>query len=444
MATSRTVPFGHATIDVSIPDGFRVVDVETSQPTGHPDPLERAEQSLANPIGSPLLSELAADAASVVIAVTDATRSCPDSLLLPPMLRQLHAAGITPEQVTIIIAIGTHRPSTEGEKRDKLGDDIVDRYHVVDHDPWTPENLVTVYEHETGVPFKINRLAAECDLLIATGIVEPHQYAGFSGGGKTVAIGCANEAVIAWTHGPAMLDHPGTRLAKLEGNPFQEAVREVARRSGLAFVANVIKNTSGEIVDIAYGAPEPVHDHLAQRASSFMTASIPHQVNIAIAGVPAPKDTNLYQASRAASYLQFAPTPVVRPGGAIIIPARCEEGIGDGPGERRFAELLRHPEGHAGIIRDARQNGIQAGAQRAYIMAMVLEQADVIVAGAVNPDAISGLGFRTSPDIETALAELAPDANGMERSLLVAPYALQTLPVVENRHDSSLESAFRS
>src|SRR5665811_1786564 len=100
------------------------------------------------------------------------------------------------------------RPSTEQEKRTKLGDDIVDVYTVIDHDPWTPGNLVTVLEHESGVPFQINRLAAECDLLIATGIVEPHQYAGFSGGGKTIAIGCANEAVIEYTHGPALLDDP--------------------------------------------------------------------------------------------------------------------------------------------------------------------------------------------------------------------------------------------
>ncbi len=441
MPINRTVPFGSSTIDVTIPDGLQVIDVETTQPTGHPDPANRAEEAIRYPIGSPSLVDLAGDAESIVIAVTDATRSCPDSLLLPPMLRQLHAAGVSPEQITIIVAIGTHRPSTEGEKRNKLGDDIVDRYTVVDHDPWSPDNLVTVHEHESGVPFMINRLAAECDLLIATGIVEPHQYAGFSGGGKTVAIGCANEAVIAYTHGPAMLDHSGTRLAKLEGNPFQQAVREVARRSRLAFVANVVKNTSGEIVDIAYGAPEAVHDYLAHRASEFMTASIPHQVDVAIAGVPAPKDANLYQASRAASYLQFAPTPVVKPGGTIIVPARCEEGVGEGAGEQRFAELMRHPAGPPEIIRDARTNGIPAGAQRAYIMALVLESVEVIIAGAIDPTMIARCGFRTASDVESALMELAPKVDEPPRSLLVAPFALQTLPVVKERQNSSRSAA---
>lgn len=437
----RTIPFGYSTVGVRIPDGFRVFDVETAQPPGHADPVELAGEAILKPIGSPPLADLASTARSVVIAVTDATRSCPDSLLLPPMLRQLHSAGIAPDQVTIIVAIGTHRPSTNQEKRAKLGDEIVDRYTVVDHDPWTPDNLVTVYEHESGIPFMINRLAAQCDLLIATGIVEPHQYAGFSGGGKTVAIGCANEAVIEYTHGAAMLDRPGTRLAKLAGNPFQEAVREVARRSGLAFVANVIKNTSGEIVDIAYGAPEAVHDHLAERASSFMTASIPHQVDVAIAGVPAPKDANLYQASRAASYLQFAPTPVVKPGGTVIVPARCEEGAGEGAGEQRFAQLMRHPEGPSGIIRDVRAHGLQAGAQRAYIMALVLEQINVIVAGATEPEAIAGLGFQTAPDVETALAGLAPGAGAEPRTLLVAPFALQTLPIVQEAQEIERQTA---
>jgi nickel-dependent lactate racemase len=369
----------------------------------------------------------------VVIAVTDATRACPDHILLPPMLEALHGAGISPEAITILVAIGTHRPSTDAEKRAKLGEDIVDRYEVIDHDPYDQNELRDVWRHDSGVVFRVNRRAIEADVLIATGIVEPHQYAGYSGGGKTIAIGCANEAVIEYTHGPAFLDHAGTRLATIVGNPFQDAVREVARRAGLDFVANVVKNTDGGIVDIRYGAPEPVHDELARLAGSFMTSSIPHQMDIAIAGVPAPKDANLYQVSRAASYLQFAPTPVVKPGGVIIIPARCEEGVGAGPGEQRFAKAMRDPGGPAAIIADAREHGIKAGAQRAYVMAQVLQDIDVIIAGAEHPEALSDLGFGFAPSVETALNRVAYATNGEEKgkhSLLLVPHALQTLPIV--------------
>lgn len=431
MSSHRQVPFGDSLIDVHIPRQFDVFDVDTTDAPGHPNPAHLAKERLTQPSGTHLLSELAKGARSVVIAVTDATRACPDHILLPPMLAELESAGTAPEMITIIVAIGTHRASTDAEKRAKLGDSVVDRYRVIDHDPYDAEKLRTVYEHESAVPFKINRRAVEADLLVATGIVEPHQYAGFSGGGKTVSIGCANEAVIEYTHGPAFLDHPGTRLAKIDGNPFQDAVREVARRAGLDFVANVVKNTYGEIVDIRYGAPEAVHDELSTRAGSFMTAAIPHQMDVAIAGVPSPKDANLYQVSRAASYLQFAPTRVVEPGGTIIIPARCHEGIGDGPGEQRFAKAMRNPGGMSAVIAEARSKGIQAGAQRAYIMAQVLEDVSVIIAGAENPSALSGLGFDFAPSVESALGQITGGREPRKRrSLLVVPYALQVLPIV--------------
>lgn len=431
MNVTRRIPFGSSEITVTIPARFTVFDLEPDQPTGHPDPSALAKERVKQPVGSKRLSELARGARSVVIAVTDATRACPDHMLLPPMLTELEAAGVGPEQITILVAIGTHRPSTDEEKRTKLGEAICARYRVIDHDPYDPEQLVTVYQPESGVPFMVNRHAVEADVLIATGIVEPHQYAGYSGGGKTVAIGCANEAVIEYTHGPAFLDHPGTRLALIEGNPFQDAVREVARRAGLDFVANVVKNTDGGIVDIRYGAPEPVHDMLTELAGSFMTAPLPHQVDVAIAGVPAPKDANLYQSSRAASYLQFAPVPVVRPGGTIIVPSACPEGIGEGTGEQRFGAAMRHPDGVTGVIEDVRRNGIKAGAQRAYVMAQVLQSINVVIAGASEPQSIEGLGFGASPTVEAALERVLAEHPGDDTlSLLVAPYALQVLPVV--------------
>lgn len=431
MPTSRRIPFGTSEISVEIPDRFTVLDLAAMQPAGHPDPAALARERITQPMGAPPLRELARGARSVVIAVTDATRSCPDHILLPPMLAELDVAGVSPDRMTILVAVGTHRASTPEEKRAKLGSDICDRYQVVDHDPYDPDQLVTVYEPENGVPFRINRRAVEADILIATGIVEPHQYAGFSGGGKTIAIGCANEAVIEYTHGPALLDHPGTRLARISGNPFQDAVRVVARRAGLDFVANVVKNTEGGIVDIRYGAPETVHDALASLASTFMTASLPHQVDVAIAGVPSPKDANLYQSSRAASYLQFAPVPVVRPGGTIVVPSACPEGIGEGTGEQRFGAAMRHPAGPKGIIHDARANGIQAGAQRAYVMAQVLQDVNVVIAGAADPSSIEGLGFGVSPSVEDALNQVLASASpDRPLSLLVAPYALQVLPVV--------------
>jgi nickel-dependent lactate racemase len=424
------VPYGDSDIEVRPPPG---VTVETAVSKRLPvlgEPRAAAEEAVRRPLGTPSLRHLAAGKRRVVIAVTDATRLCPDDVLVPPMLAELEAAGVPDEAATILVAVGTHRASTHAEKVAKLGPDIVERYNVVDHDAFDRSNLRHVMDGPGDVPFLLNRRVLEADLVLATGRVEPHQYAGYSGGGKTVAIGCAGEEIISYTHGPAMLDLPGVRLARLEGNPFQEAVRAVARAAKVAFVGNVVLDDEGQLVAIRYGDPVAVQDELAVTASQMYSVPIPRQVDIAVAGVGAPKDVNLYQASRAASYLQFAPRPVVRDGGVIILPAGCPEGPGDGEGERNFAAAMR--SGTPGeIIRRIRGAGLRPGEQRAYIMAQVLERVRVILAGADDPRALAGMGFELASSLDEALA-MAVAYVGTPAHMLAVPHALLTLPIVQS------------
>lgn len=424
-----SVPFAAGEIEFTLPPGVTGTLASAEAATALANPAQAAQRSISSPLGSEPLRTLAQGAQSVCIAITDATRACPDHLLVPPMLAELEAAGIPDEVITFLVAVGTHRPSTAAERAMKLGADIAGRYRVVDHNATNDANLVAVMDGPGGVPFRLNRLAVEADLLLATGVVEPHQYAGFSGGGKTVAIGCADEATISYTHGPAMLDLPGTRLAQLEGNPFQDAVREVARRSALGFVGNAVLDDHGTAVAFAYGAPEAVQDHLAELARPLYTVPIPSQVDIAVAGVGAPKDANLYQASRATTYLQFAPTPVVRPGGVLILPATCPEGAGDGAGEQRFLAAMQNEGGPPAIIERARREGIQPGEQRAYIVAAMLTDVRVAIVGAQDPELARSIGFTPFPSMETALT-WATSYTGMPATCLVVPHALQTLPVV--------------
>jgi nickel-dependent lactate racemase len=423
------VPFGTGMVSFTLRNGVTGSVARSRRVATLDDPIASVNDAINSPIGVPRLVELAKGMRTACIAVTDATRNCPDHLLVPPMLRELEAAGVPDAGITILVAVGTHRASTEVEKRAKLGDAIVDRYRLIDHDAADPDGLVKVLDGPGGVPFLLNRIAVESDILLATGRVEPHQYAGFSGGGKTVAIGCASDAIIAHTHGPAMLDLPGTRLARLAGNPFQEAVRAVAKAAGLAFVANIVMDDDDNVVAIGYGAPEAVQDHLAAIASAMYTVAIPGQVDIAVAGVGYPKDVNLYQASRAASYLQYGPVPVVRKGGVIIIPAACPEGAGEGAGEQRFLQAMQAPGGIEAIIANARANGIRPGEQRAYIMANVLSDVTVIVAGTERPSETRAVGCIPASSIDEAL-EMAVSRVGSPASALVIPHALLTLPLV--------------
>lgn len=425
------IPFGRGTWPVNPPEWVTASVARSSKVAPLADPEAAVSEALRQPVGSPTLGDLATGAKSVCIAVTDATRDCPDELLVTPMLRELAAAGVPDDAITIIVAVGTHRPSTEAERIEKLGADIVKRYRIVDHDAGDSSQLSPVDPTGLAQPVRINRRIMSADLVIATGRVEPHQYAGFSGGGKTVAIGCADDAMIAHTHGPAFLDLPGTRLGRLEGNPFQDLVREIARRARVRFVANCVIDDDDRIVAVAYGDPFAVQDALAAVARPIYLTPIPAQVDIAVAGVGYPKDQNLYQASRAASYLQFAPTPVVRTGGVIIVPAACPEGAGQGAGERRFQDAMMHGGGPHTLVARVRRKGIAPGEQRAYVMSRVLEEVHVMFVGLRDPGEAEAMGFLTAPDMDAAW-EAARQITGSPAAALIVPHALLTLPVVQS------------
>ncbi len=214
-----SVPFGKGRLEFDLPRGFRghVVESKTLPPIA--DVPAEVRKYLRNPVASPPLRELAGPGSKVCIVFTDITRASPDYLLVPPVLEELEAAGVRREDITLLCGVGMHRPSTHEEKIAKLGADVVRNYRVIDHEPQNPDALVDLGKTPSGIPLTVNKIAYEADLLIATGIVEPHQYAGYSGGRKTLAVGAAGEEMIAYSHGPHIVDHPGTRLGKIEGSP---------------------------------------------------------------------------------------------------------------------------------------------------------------------------------------------------------------------------------
>jgi nickel-dependent lactate racemase len=429
-AKKYQVPYHKSTLEFTLPSSMQAT-VVVSQPTEPvKDDLCAVRDALAHPISSPPLKNLASPDDRVCIVFTDITRSSPDHLLVPAILVELEEAGVRDEMITLLCGTGMHRPSTVAEKTEKLGARVMARYHVIDNEPQNPATLVDLGKTANGVPVQLHRAAVEADLLIATGIVEPHQYAGYSGGRKTLAVGAAGEALIAYTHGPAFVDHPGTRLGRIEGNPFHEAVNEAARLAGLRFILNVVLDEHKQILKVAAGDPELTFLELVNFARSVYEASISHQFDIAIGGVGYPKDANLYQASRAPSYLYFAPVPVIRPGGFFIIPARCEEGAGNGVGEQRFLAAMRDAPNIQFILDDARRNGYPPGQQRAFVMAKVLEQTRVVIVGSEYPELVAACKMIPCASMQTAL-ELAANELGASCDVLIVPHAMLTLPVIQ-------------
>jgi len=377
----------------------------------------------------------------VTLAIPDATRPSPDSRLLPLLLEELEAGGVAPDAVSLLVALGMHRPLSPEETTRKLGDlagrlrvessSGADRASFVRSDPIHLEGLPPV-------PVALHRTALECDLLIASGWVEPHQYAGFSGGGKTVAVGCAGEETIEVLHGLAFLDHPGTRLARLEGNPFQEVIRQAARRSGLAFVLNT--SAPGGAFRAAAGPAEDVLARLTTGGDHDWRVEVGAEpYDVVFAGLDPTKARNLYQASRAFTYLALADRPVLRRGGWIVVVARCEEGFGMGPGEAAFRDGLRSGNTPDAVRAGLRRTGIAAGGQRAYLVAGALARHPALVLGVDDPDALAGSLFTVAREGRAALPLLEADLGPRARALVV-PDALNQLPVPSGSIDSRFGS----
>jgi nickel-dependent lactate racemase len=424
-----SVPYGKTHLEFDLLPEVHGTVVESRRVEPLADVAGAVTEALANPVASAPLHEMTKPGDSVCIVFTDVTRASPDRLLIPPILAEIAAAGVRDEDVTLLCGIGMHRSSTREERVAKLGADVVARYRIVDNEPQNPGALVDLGATSGGVPVLVHRAVVEVDLLMATGLVEPHQYAGYSGGRKTVAIGAAGEPTIEYTHGPAFLDHPDTRLGRTEGNPFHEAIIEAARRAGLRFILNVVLDGERRVLKVAAGEPEETHRQLVAFARSVYEVEIPHQYDVAIGGVGYPKDANLYQASRAASNLFFAPTPVVRPGGFLIVPARCQEGAGEGVGEQRFLAAMRDAPDVQAILCDARANGYPPGQQRAFVMAKVLEGVRVVIVGGECQDVIADCKMMPAATMEEALMLVSGEL-GRDLDVLIVPHALLTLPVV--------------
>lgn len=424
------VPYGKGELAFDLPPGMHGTVVESRTVPPIADVPAAIAEAMAKPVNSPPLREMARPGDIACIVFTDITRASPDYLLVPPVLRELEAAGVRDEDIILLCGIGMHRPSTPEEKIAKLGAEVVARYRVIDNEPQNPAALVDLGTTESGTPSSVHRAAYEVDVLIATGIVEPHQLAGYSGGRKTVAVGAAGEAMIAYTHGPQMVEHPGVRLGRIEGNPFHETITEAAGRAGLRFIVNVVLDDEKRVVAVRAGEPTVAFLDLVALARSMYEVPVPQQYDVVIGGVGFPKDANLYQASRAASYLFFAPTPVVKPGGFLIIPARCQEGAGDGAGEQRFLEKMRGARDMPGLLEELRCTGYPPGAQRAFIMAKVMEQCGVIIVGAECLKLVREAKMIPVATMEEALG-IAAETLGLELDVLIVPHALLTLPVVQ-------------
>lgn len=319
------LPYGNSSLALQLDErylaGVLYSGLHGYQPSA--DEATLIEQALAEPTGSKPLCELARGKQNVVIIASDHTRPVPSKLILPPMLREIRR-GNPQAKITILVATGCHRDMTEEEKLRKFGEEIFQNETILVHNCDDADNLVSLGKLPSGGELVVNKLAYEADLLVAEGFIEPHFFAGFSGGRKSVLPGIAGRKTVVANHCAAFIDHPAARTGILEGNPIHKDMLYAARRCGLAFICNVVLDPEKRVIFAVAGDSEAAHKKGTDFLSSLCRVdAVPADIVISTNG-GYPLDQNIYQAVKGMT----AAEATVRPGGVILMLAKSNDGHG--------------------------------------------------------------------------------------------------------------------
>jgi lactate racemase len=322
---------GNETLGLELPDSTVLLEMKPLPPLA--DPAAAVRAALAHPIESPPLAEVARGRKSACVVVSDVTRPVPNPIILPPMLETLEAAGIARGAITILIATGMHRPNLGDELARLLGRDIVERYRIENHfcqDPASYRRIDVI----DGAPIEVNRHYLDAELRVLTGLIEPHFYAGFSGGRKAILPGISSFETMKLMHSYRMIDHPRVTNCVLDGNPFHEHGLRICELAGVDFILNVALNKRREIGGVFAGHHDRAHRAGCDLVARHSTMAVDEPFDLVVtSGGGFPLDATFYQISKALTCAKN----VLRKGGTIVVACGCQEGLGS----KEFSGIMR-------------------------------------------------------------------------------------------------------
>ena len=371
-----TLKYGHGERELAIPD---TAEVQVLRPASVPalaDPAAALAKALDHPLGSRPIGELPAPA-SVVVAVPDETRPLPVRELLPVLLDRLFAAwpSLGPDRVTVVVGGGLHPPLDRAEL-DRLVPPAVARgCTVLGHDAHAAD-LVSLGVTSRGTPVRVNAAVARAEMRIVLGQIDPHQYVGFTGGSKGMAVGCSSAETIGHNHG--LMFQPGAQVGELEGNPVRQDLNEVGRIIGVHLAVNMVMGPDKRPVWLAAGEPEAVLRAGAQVCAQVYGVRLERGFDVVVASCGGyPKDICLYQAQKGL----YQASAALRPGGRALLLAACEQGVGDDV----YLDYVRRFASPQEILEDFRSNGFRMGAHKAFMFSRTLAAYEVVVDSDLDP-----------------------------------------------------------
>jgi nickel-dependent lactate racemase len=412
--------YGKSGLTVNFPDDVDVVTPKLV--AGLPDETSALREALRNPLGAKPLREIATSGDNVVIVFPDRSRPMPSSRVLPAILSEL--SHLPKDKITLLNALGVHRPNTREELTDMLGADIVKNYRILQHNADDGDMLVHLGQTSFGHEIWINRIFLEAKVKVLTGFIEPHFFAGFSGGPKAVMPGVSGSETISGNHSAKMIDNPDATWGKTETNPVYQEMAEVADLVAPEFLVNVTLNRNREITGIFSGKWRESHREgcaFVRQSAMCPVAELYDIVVTSNAGFPL--DANLYQAVKGLSVA----ARIVKHGGTIIIAAACTEGITNHDNFYRLLRSRTSPEKLIAMILGFPET--QRDQWQVQILANVLKKADVLIHSLLPEEAVRACQMRPVKDIALLLNEMREKTPKCRIALL--PEGPETIPYIK-------------
>mgnify|MGYP005845651659 CR=1 FL=1 len=416
--------YGRSGLEVSLPDE-RTTVIEPTYLPGLPDEAAALRRALREPIGSlPLAEQVKADD-TIVIVFCDVTRPMPTRRVLPVILEEL--GHVPAERITLLNATGTHRANTQAELVEMLGPEIVGRYRIVNHDARAKETLEYVGRTPRGGPVWLDRAYLTASVRILTGFIEPHFFAGFSGGPKLIAPGVAGLETVMHLHSAPLIADPRATWGIIVGNPIHDEIRAIARLAPPTFALDVALNKEHHITAVWAGdvfASHPRGCDFVKR-TAMQPVPAPFEVVLTTNG-GYPLDQNLYQAVKGMS----AAALVVRQGGAILCAAECRDGL---PEHGNYKDLLHTSRNPAEMLARIHTPGFSMPDQwEAQIQAQIQLKARVLLKNSyLSPDQVRAAHLEPVDDVEQAITRLLAEYGPAAR-LCVLPQGPQTIPYLDD------------
>ena len=423
-----SLAYGRGWLPVRLPADRTTVVAPAHHPAAT-DPADVLRTALANPVAGPPLRDRVRAGHRIAVSLCDATRPQPREQMVRALLAELGGIA-TRADMTLLVATGTHRGNTDAELRAMLGDEIVDTMTIVNHDARDQTSLVWRGTYGDGVPVWLNRHWVEADVRITTGFVEPHFFAGFSGGPKLVAPGLAGLETVLTLHDARRIGSEKATWAVCEGNPVHDDVRAIAVGTGVDFAFDVVLNREQRIVAAFGGDILPMHEAARAAVRDVSMCPVDGLFDVVVtSNAGYPLDQNLYQAVKGMS----AAATVVKPGGLIICAAECSDGF---PDHGSFREVLAsEPSPRALLHAIASRTETVPDQWQVQVLARVLDRARVgVFTGGLTDAELRSAHLYSVEDIGRAVVDELTSA-GPDARVCVLPEGPQTIPFVRETTD---------